>query len=343
MRAFALVLLLGALTACGPSGPGLREEEIYAFGTIVSLTTWGVDEATSRQASDMLGADFEYMHSAWHAWQPGTLGRINTLLATGEEFTVAPSILALIDKSTELSLRSGELFNPAIGKLVALWGFHRDDPGAEPPDAETVRALVDSAPSMRDIHISGITMRCDNPDVHLDFGAFAKGFGIDRVVEKLQAMGIHNGILNAGGDLRAFGRHGDRPWRIGIRNPWQPGVLASLEIQGDESVYTSGDYERYYEGEKKRVHHIIDPRTGYPAEGAVSVTVVHGEGATADAAATALFVAGPDEWVEVARAMGLSQVMLIDAKGVVHVTPGLAARMEFEIDPPPPIVVHELR
>ena len=114
-----------------------------------------------------------------------------------------------------------------------------------------------------------------------------------------------------------------------------------IETQGDESVFTSGDYERGFDYQGRHYHHVLDPRTGYPAEGARSVTVIHPDAATADAAATALLVAGADEWLKVARDLQLRWVMRVDDEGTVHLTPAMAARVRIELDPPPPIRLSE--
>ena len=143
------------------------------------------------------------------------------------------------------------------------------------------------------------------------------------MIDLLRARGIHNAIVNAGGDLRAIGTHGARPWHIGIRHPRKDGILASIDSAGDTSIFTSGDYERLFEVNGKRFHHILDPRTGYPATGTVAVTVVHENGAIADAAATALFVAGPADWADIARQMGIDRVMLVDSEGTIHMTPAM--------------------
>ena len=114
-------------------------------------------------------------------------------------------------------------------------------------------------------------------------------------------------------------------------------------VSGDESLFTSGDYDRNFIYEGKTYHHIIDPRTGYPAEGTRSVTVAHTDATTADAAATALFVAGPDHWHEVARRMGMRYVLLVDSEGTVHMNPAMAERLELvdedvEIELSPPLL-----
>ncbi len=165
---------------------------------------------------------------------------------------------------------------------------------------------------------------------------------MDLAITRLRELGIQNAIINAGGNLRAIGKHGDRPWRIGIRNPRGEGVLASIETRGDESILTSGDYERFYEYQGKRYHHIIDPRSGYPVTGVISVTVIADDAATADAASTALFVAGPQRWREIAKKLGVTQVMLIDGQGRMVVTPAMAKRVRFEVDPSPKVTVAPL-
>jgi len=335
-----LAAVLGIfLVSCG-APKGAYQEQLPVFGTLVEVKLWGVPEAEAEHLVDRLAEDLDYMHHAWHAWKPGPLGRVNQLLVTGEKFAANPSVLPLIRRGTELSLQSGGLFNPAIGHLIALWGFASDDPPHGPPPTKAaIQALLDQHPQMSDIEVDGIMVRCTNPGVKLDFGAFAKGYAVDRAIELLQEAGVKNAIINAGGDLRAIGRHGDRPWRVGIRHPRDAGVLASVEVEGDESVFTSGDYERYFDWEGVRYEHIIDPRSGYPASGVTSVTVFATQADLADATATALSVAGVDHWLPVARAMGVTGVMLVDEAGTVYLTPEIQQRIRFEIDPPPKVVI----
>ena len=335
-RTFLCLVVTIALlcTGCTPQDEPVYHDQFFAFGTLIDLTLYDVDPDTATRTSGKLEELFKRMHSDWHAWHPGLLQQTNAQLATLKSFTADPAILPLILEANRLSDISSGLFNPAIGRLVALWGFHSDDlPQGPPPDADAIRALVAQAPSASDVRIYDNRVTNRNPAVQYDLGAFAKGYAIDRGIELLQKSGIHNAILNAGGDLRIIGRHGDRPWRIGIRQPRQPGVLAAIELSGDESVFTSGDYERYYEFDGKRYHHIIDPRSGYPAGETISVTVIHSDAATADAAATALFVAGPQLWADIARQMGIHYVMLIDREGIVYMNPAMQSRVVFETQP----------
>jgi thiamine biosynthesis lipoprotein len=341
MRFFLITILLWSATGCGQK-PEAYHEQLIGFGTLIDVKIWGVDEETGRNAVRAIDDDFKYMHYAWHAWNPGPLSRINELLPTGERFSAPPSIIPLINKAKEFAAKSNGKFNPAIGRLIRLWGFASDDPPhGPPPTPEEIHAILDKKPSMDDVAIDGIEMYSTNDAVRLDLGGFAKGYGVDVAIEHLREMGITNAVVNAGGDLRAIGRHGNRPWRVGIRNPRGPGILASVDVQGDESVFTSGDYERYFEYEGIRYYHILDPRTGYPARGARSVTVFDDNAAEADAAATAIFVAGPEEWYEVAKSMGIKAVMLVDTRGTIYMTPNLKDRIYFDVKPLPKIIYSE--
>jgi thiamine biosynthesis lipoprotein len=245
--------------------------------------------------------------------------------------TVTPELAELLRQAKRYAERSDHLFNPAIGRLIALWGFHSDEPpGGPPPDEKKIVALIDEAPSMSQLRIEGNLVRSENRAVALDLGAFAKGYALNLAIRRLKDFGIANAIVNAGGDLCVSGRHGDRPWAIGIRHPLGEGVIASVEVTDGECVLTSGNYERYREYEGIRYAHIIDPRTGYPVAHVASATVISKDGGLADAAATALSVAGPQRWREIASSMGLNEVMLVDESGNVHLSPAMQKRIEFQ-------------
>lgn len=338
-RAATILLACAWLLVACSEPESVRSEQLLTMGTLVEISLWGVSDEEAARGFEAAREDFDFMHEAWHPWRPGPLGRTNQMLAATAWFSANPSVLPLVEPAKRLYRDSHGLFNPALGRLVRLWGFHQDErpEGTPPPAEEAIDALLAAGPDMDDVQLEGIRMRSTNAAVQLDMGGFAKGVAVDRVIAALRELGIENAIVNAGGDLRAIGRPGDRPWRIGLRHPSGEGVLAALEVSGDESVFTSGAYERYFEHEGRRYHHILDPRTGYPAEGSVSVTVIHPDAATADAAATALFVAGPGDWHAVARDMGLHYVMLVDSDGVVHMNPAMAERVRFEVEPAPQV------
>lgn len=340
-RHLLLVSLIFGLLAC--SRPSLYQAQIYVFGTLVDVSLWGVEAEQAEQAIASVNQALRVMHHEWHAWQPGPLVDLNRAFAEGRAMEPAPSLLPLIEQSKTLYRQSEGLFNPAIGQLLALWGFQRDVPPDGPiPDAEAIRRLVEAAPGMDAVSIDGQEVASSNRHVQLDFGAFAKGYAVDRLIDILREHGIHNAIINAGGDLRAIGSKGDKPWRVGVKHPQGGGILASIEVQGDESVYTSGNYERFRAHEGIHYAHILDPRTGMPVEGIASVTVIHDNGAVADAAATALVVAGVENWQRIARNMGIQYVMLVDEQGTVYLNPAMRQRLQFVGDEPPMVLSEPL-
>lgn len=322
---FALI----SLGACSKPAEQYQHSSLH-FGTLIDITLYDVTAEQANNAFQKLDEDFTYLHGAWSPWEPGSLRRTNSLIETGKAFTAGPSVLPMIERSLLLSEKTDQLFNPAIGKLINLWQFHKhEEPDIKPPADKDIRTLVKANPQLSDLKLEGIKMHSKNNHVSLNFGAFAKGYAIDLEMQQLRNMGIKNAIINTGGDLKAIGSHGDRPWRIAIQHPRLDTWLAQLETQNEESVFTSGDYERFYIFENKRYHHILDPRTGYPAQNSQSVTVLHTDSGLADAAATALFIAGPEGWLSIAKNLGLKDIMLVDSNGTIHVTPSMIKRLVF--------------
>ena len=338
-----LFLIISALsillTGCERQSQEFRHS-ILQFGTIIDVTLYDVDEKLADKVFKDLDADYEYMHQNWTPWQPSSLSRTNLLIPTGKNFSLDPSILPLIKESKQIAEKTEHLFNPTIGKLINLWQFHKhDQPDIRPPETSEIQTLVDQNPRLTDLHLKGVKLRSTNPHVQLNFGAFAKGYAIDRSMSYLKQLGIRNAIINSGGDLKAMGKHGERPWRIAIRHPRKDDIIASIEVQGEEGIFTSGDYERFYMYQGKRFHHILDPRTGYPAQGTQSVTVIHADSGLADAAATALFIAGPNEWHRIAKNLGLKKVMLIDDQGRIHLSPEMQKRIKLNAQNETTIIV----
>lgn len=270
------------------------------------------------------------MHNEWHAWEPGLLTEINRGIAAGLPVLASPEIIEMIRHSQFVEEQTKGRFNPAIGALIRLWGFHTSDYPiiGPPPGRSQVEKLVRQGPSSLEIQVDGMTVTASNPAVQLDFGGIAKGYAIDTACDILKTLGVNNAIVNAGGDLKAIGSHGDRPWRVAVRKPGG-GVIGVLETGPDEAVFTSGNYERFRQDNETRYPHIIDPRSGWPVTDVASVTVIAPEGWLADAAATAVIVGGLEDWIEVARSLGLTQVMVVDEHGTAHLTEKMNARVEF--------------
>jgi thiamine biosynthesis lipoprotein len=298
----------------------------HLFGSPIELL---LPPGTPASARDDVLVGLATMNARWNAWKPGDLAELNAALRAGRTHRTTPALAAMMHEGARLEAASMGCFNPAIGALVGAWGFHDDvlrDGGAAP---ELTR-WIEHPPSLAaHVELRGLDARSTHPWLQLDFGAYAKGVAIDWALDRLRRVhGLRDALLNLGGNLGAMGRVETRGWRVGIRDPHGPGLAASLATRGREAVVTSGSYERWRRlADGERAMHILDPATGRSASGVVSVTVVHPSAPLADAAATALLVAGPVRWRAIARRMGVDQVLVIDRAGRVEATPALAPRL----------------
>ena len=337
IRIFLLVTAM-SLAACGKKELPTYEEQGYVFGTLVEVSIYGVDNDKARKAVASVMQEFQRLHDLLHAWKPSALSDLNISLAKGESREVTPELAVMLKDAAQLSRQSDGLFNPAIGGLVKLWGFHADEFKAVMPDEKELLTLVAANPQMSDLIFSpapdgkGELVRSSNKAVFIDLGGYAKGYALDRAAELLKQQGIFNALINIGGNVMALGQHGDRSWRIGIQHPRKPGPIATLELHDGEAVGTSGDYQRYFELSGKRYCHLIDPRNGQPVQGVQAVTILtHGAraGTLSDAPSKPLFIAGSQGWRNAAQKMNLTEALLIDSNNVVHLTPLMQKRLEF--------------
>lgn len=326
---FVAVAML--LVACEGKEP-LYQEQGYVFGTLVEISVYGESEQTARQAVSEVMQEFQRLHNMLHAWQPSELSDLNATFARNGSAAISAELVTILQDATMLSQQSQGLFNPAIGGLVKLWGFHADDFKSVQPDEKQIARWVAANPRMSDITIVHGRAQSKNKFVQLDLGGYAKGYALDRAAELMRKHGIHNALINIGGNVLALGQHGKRAWRVGIQHPRKSGALATLELHDGEAIGTSGDYQRYFMVGSVRFCHLINPDTGYPMQGVQSVTVMtHGThaGVLSDVASKPLFIAGVLGWKDAALRMNVSEAMLVDGQGKVHLTSKLQKRLEF--------------
>jgi len=329
------LLALFLLAGCGDK---LHKQQSYVFGTLVEVTVYGDDAAKAKRVTDQVLHDFDAMHQTLHAWQPGTLERINSNLALAQpgapaRASLPPGLIPILQDAARLSAQSEGLFNPAIGNLVRLWGFHSDTFEPRLPDQKEIERLVKGRPGMADLHIDGLMLSGANPAVRLDLGGYAKGYALDMAAAYMRGQGVNNALINIGGNILALGQKGGQPWKVGIQHPRRAGALATLELHDGEAIGTSGDYQRFFEIAGKRYCHLIDPRTGWPANQAQAVTVIaHGAnaGTLSDVASKPLFISGPADWQRLAGKMGIVEALFIAADGKIETTPQMAKRLTWD-------------
>lgn len=337
LRMITIAVAMLGLAACGEPPEQEHKSTLYVFGTQVEIIMRGVDAATAEAATAKLSQDFDRMHQDWHAWKPGELSDLNAAFKVGQRKTVTPFLQPLILQAKAFYELSDGLFNPAIGAIIGAWGFHADEkPKEGRPDLDVIHALAAQKPSMDNVTVVGDEVSSSNPSVQLDFGGLAKGVALDHAEQVLKSLGINDALVNAGGDINTL--PANRSWKVGIRDPKAWGVIATVTLKPGEDIYTSGNYERFREIDGVRYAHIIDPRDGMPVAHIVSATVIAQNGALADAAATALTVAGPHDWHRIAKRMGIKYAVLVDDKGTVYMNPAMRARVVFTTDLAPTIV-----
>lgn len=301
MGAILVLLLL-----CGCAGERKAEETVFAMDTVMDLRIWGAD---AEHAVEEIAALLTELDHTWSATEadgiPAKLNLGDAVLTEAER--------AVLHRVDALAARTGGAFDPQLYALTRLWGF---------PTGEY------HVPSEGEIRL---TMT----ESQWDLGAVVKGYAGQAAVEMLEDMDVNRAILNLGGNVQTYRNKPDgTPWQIAIQDPDDSGAyLGVVSVTGTVSVVTSGDYQRYFEQDGIRYHHILDPETGRPAaSGLRSVTVICRDGMTADALSTALFVMGLEAGTELWRNSDDFEAVFVRADGAVFATEGAAfSGCEFEV------------
>lgn len=309
MRRLVCVLLICVLLA-GCTGETKAEKTVFAMDTVMDLRIWGrnADKAAETVAS-LLAA----LEKTWSV--TGGDSVISKLNRGNMELTEAEQ--TVIARVEALSVRTGGAFDPHLGQLSEAWGFYdganQEESFALPTEDEITAALAAE---------------------QWDLGAVIKGYAGDLAAAELEKLGVSYAILNLGGNVQTYGTKPDgSPWQVGIQNPGGGDSIGIVSVDGTCAVVTSGDYQRYFERDGIRYHHILDPKTGYPADsGLTSVTVICRDGMTADALSTALFVMGLEAGAEFWRQSDDFEAVFILADGSIHATEGAElSGCEFEV------------
>lgn len=312
-----------------------RPLEFRGFTGEAMATRWQLalpDRADAPAAAEACFALFRRLDLELSEWQAGSpLTAVNRAAGVAP-VAVPPELYDLLARSLELGRETGGAFDVAWAALWGLWDFRAAAPRVPAPAEIAARLpLVDYRKVVLDP--ARHTVFLPEKGMLLGLGAIGKGYALERAAALLEARGFHDFLLLGGGQVVARGRHRDRPWRVGIRDPRgeRDDVFARLDL-GDASLSTSADNESYFVAGGVRYHHILDPRTGEPARGLRSATVLHRDATLADALSTALMVLGREQGFAVVRRLG-GEAVTVDERGEVATTPGLAGRLEI-LHPP---------
>ncbi len=324
-----LFLWIGVvLNACDGAGDQPTRRTQFIMGTLVEITISHSDpdiiQAVTTQAFD----EMKRIELLMSTYLPDSeISRINR--AAGKNaIPVSPEVEEVIREGLYWAEQSGGAFDITIEPLVQLWDF--DGEKEIIPGKNTLRKTA-SLVNYRNIEIKDHTVRLKKRGMAINVGGLAKGYAVDRAISILRGM-VPNGIVNAGGDMFAFGQKNKQtPWNIGLQHPRKPTDLLAAFAVKNQAVATSGDYQRYFIKNGVRYHHIFDPQTGKPARLMISATIITTEVVDADALATAVFVMGPDKGIEWVDSMENVETMVVLEDGSIRYSKNFQDQPQFSL------------
>lgn len=295
LAALLLTIFALSLTACGETAAESETRTVYAMDTVMNLTVYGENAAAALESAE------KELHTLDEAVLSRTaegseLYALNTSNGETVEYGTDDILPALIETALTISDATEGAFDPTLAPVLDAWGFTKDEHRV--PPADELKELLSHTGCGKvalEKTADGWTVTLLD-GAQLDLGGIAKGYAADLLRAQLEKEGVTSATLDLGGDVFVMGRKTDgSDWRIAVKDPADTESYLGVVSAADKFIVTSGVYERYFEENGVRYHHILDPKTGCPAEsGLVSVTVLCENGAWADALSTACFVLGPD-------------------------------------------------
>jgi thiamine biosynthesis lipoprotein len=295
-----------------------REEAI--MGTRIAVELWATDPLLAQRGIDAVMADMHRTDRLMSTYKPESqLSQVNAH-AFDRPVQVDADIIDVVEKSLEYSRLSDGIFDITYASVGYLYDYRAR---LHPTDQQIAAALQSIDYRQLRVDREARTIRFLRPGMRIDLGGFAKGWAVDRGVEILRALGIEHAMVNAGGDTRLLGDRRGKPWIVGIRDPRRDGVVVTRIPLADEAISTSGDYERFFEQDGVRHHHIVVPGTGKSPSDVRSVTVIGPNATRTDGLTKPVFILGVQGGMEYVRRIGDVEAVIVDKQGQVYYSPGL--------------------
>lgn len=312
-----------------PASGGWMKREEAIMGTAITVELWSDDRAAGESAIDAVMAEMHRIDAAMSPHKPDSeLSRINRD-AAAKPVALSAEMARLLERANDFATLSGGAFDISYAAVGQLYDYRQR---IRPTAAALAQART--CVGYRGLHLDmgARTLRFERPGMRIDLGGFAKGHAVDNAAQILRHRGIRHAIVSAGGDSRVIGDRRGRPWTIGVRDPRRPGEMSALLPLEDTSISTSGDYERYFEADGERFHHLIDPATGRSPRSVHSVTVLAEDGLTTEALSKSVFVLGVEKGLRLIESQHGVDAVVVDACGALHYSSGLLA--------PAPLTAH---
>ena len=324
MKPVCLVTCLVAsllLLIASAAGAQWREDSQDIMGTRVHAELWEEDPARGVRLLAMVMAEMRRIEAAFSPYLESSELSVLNRQAPDGWVEVSGELFDLLEKSRRVSELTGGAFDVTYASVGRYYDYRT---GERPPDALFKQAL--EAIDYRYVELDPAHQRVcyAHPEVYVDLGGIAKGHAVDRAIELLLDAGIAQASVSAGGDSRIVGDRRGEPWNVGVRDPRREGAMAVILPLLDTAVSTSGDYERYFEADGIRYHHILDPATGDSARNAWSVTILGPETTLTDALSTSVFVLGPEKGIALIDTLPGIDAIVIDAQGTLRYSADLS-------------------
>lgn len=319
-----LSLILSALvmlTFPSYSKAEVFKEKTSVMGTDLEITVSTDSKEKAQKAFDTVVSEMKKIEDEMSEWKEGTYVSEINKYAGKKAVAVPDDLFKVIWASLVVSDLSGGAFDITWASMRGVWDFRRGHERV--PSPEEVREklkLVDYRDIVLDEKKKTVFLKREGMAIGL--GAIAKGYAVDRATLAIAKEGIKDSIVKAGGDMRVQGTDNGAPWEIGIKHPRKKELLAKLRLS-NVSISTSGDYERFFIKDNVLYHHIMDPKTGYPARASMSVTILAPDTMTSDALSTAVFVMGPDRGLELVGRLKGVEAIIVDSNGKMRISPGI--------------------
>jgi FAD:protein FMN transferase len=335
--AIAVISLACGRRTAEPPVPAtqLVERSHTTMGTEVQATAWTSDEPRAVAAFDAVFGEFDRLDALMSVWKEGSdILRLNG--AAGDHAVrVSVETREVLRVARQVSDWTDGKFDVTFGPLSGLWKFDNQDRDNTIPDRREVLARLPLV-NYHDLEVDerAGTAFLKRKGMRVNLGGIGKGYAVDRAVEILRRSGLRDFMIQAGGDMYVAGRRGDRPWRLGIRDPRGPAdkSFAMLDLT-DGTFSTSGDYERFFMKDGRRYHHILDLSAGEPARGCRSVTLVTDRAVIADALAKGVFILGPDAGMALIERTPGVQGVIVSAKNEILISSRLRGRLTLLAPP----------
>ena len=326
MKRFIPVLLaaLSALLLSSCSAT-VQSHESFVMNTVIRQTIYAPNADITMQNNKILQDIEEEMSKTIDT---SDVGKLNA--SQGQTVQISSDTVQVLMASLAEAEKTDGAFNPALGNVITAWGFGTDR--VRVPDDQELTALL-AATDYRKVTVEPADNTANTGGTQIDLGGAVKGYALDRIAENLQQNNIESAVISLGGSIYAKGTKPDgSSYKIGIRDPYsgENDYMGTILLEG-KFVSTSGIYERGFEKDGVWYHHIIDPKTGYPADNGIeSVTVVADSGILSDIYSTALFVMGVETGIEFAQQNGLDVLYLTKNKEIVT-TDGFREKYDFKV------------